>query len=194
MALSSQPRQIERIADKAKLSQKSLDPNIILLHAGTNDLNMSPPIDPEHAPDRLGALIDQLILDSPDAAILVAQIIHAANAKTEALIQIYDVDIARVVVRRAKAGCKVFLVDMRSITAADLVDGLHPTDAGYQKMADLWFKAIQEVSHKGWIKAPITSNPRRLYPAPRTSLPPVSLLLAMAASLVLVRAAAVPRP
>ncbi|KAL8689816.1 MAG: hypothetical protein Q9224_004554, partial [Gallowayella concinna] len=151
--------QISQIAAQAKLVQHSLDPNIVLLHAGTNDLNESPAIDPSHAPDRLGALIDQIIADGPDAVVLVAQIINAANANTESLIQKYNNAIPGVVSQRAKAGHKVMVVDMRGITSADLKDGLHPNEAGYQKMADVWFKGIQAASNKGWIKAPSTPDP-----------------------------------
>ncbi|KAL9627089.1 MAG: hypothetical protein Q9204_006817 [Flavoplaca sp. TL-2023a] len=77
---------ILQIADKAKRSQRSLDPNIILLHAVVSDI--------------------------------------------------------------------------RSITVADLKDGLHPNDAGYQKMADIWLKGIQEASNKGWIQAPNSPEPK----------------------------------
>lgn len=154
MILFSQQFQITQIAEKAKQYMPDLDPNIILLHAGTNDLNESPAIDPPHAPDRLGGLIDQLIGDAPDAAILVAQIIHAHEPRTETLINPYNDAIPGVVDQRVKNGHKVMVVDMRSITEADLKDGLHPNDAGYQKMADLWFTGIQQAADKGWIKAP----------------------------------------
>lgn len=157
--------QISQIAEKAKRSQHSLDPNIILLHAGTNDLNESPPIDPSQAPDRLGALIDQIIADSPDAIVLVAQIINAANPATESLIQVYNNAVPGEVKRRADSGHKIMVSDFRSITAADLKDGIHPTDAGYQKMADIWFKGIQEAAQKGWIKAPKTPDPKLGLPA-----------------------------
>ncbi|KAI4262170.1 MAG: hypothetical protein L6R42_002647 [Xanthoria sp. 1 TBL-2021] len=156
---------ISQIAEKAKRSQHSLDPNIILLHAGTNDLNESPPVDPSQAPDRLGALIDQIIADSPDAIILVAQIINAANPATESLVQAYNNAVPGEVKRRADSGHKIMVSDFRSITAADLKDGIHPTDAGYQKMADIWFKGIQEAAQKDWIKAPKTPDPKLGLPA-----------------------------
>ncbi len=138
--------QISQIADKAKSSPKSLDPNIILLHAGTNDLNMGPPIDPNHAPDRLGALIDQLIQTSPDAVILVAQIINSASAQTQALIEKYNDAIPAVVAQRAGSH-HVAVVNFRnSLLPTDYADSLHPNDGGYRKMADIWFRAIQDAA------------------------------------------------
>ena len=115
-------------------------------------------MDPVHAPDRLGALIDQLIADGPDAVILVAQIINAANAQTESLIRKYNDAIPGVVALRAKSH-KVAVVDMQSVKASDLADGVHPTDAGYKKMADIWFMAIRDAAHKGWIKLPEGPEP-----------------------------------
>ncbi|KAL8974023.1 MAG: hypothetical protein Q9197_001743 [Variospora fuerteventurae] len=146
---------INQIAKKAKLTQAFLRPNIVLVHAGTNDLNMGPPIDPDHAPDRLGALVDHLISYGPeDTVILVAQIIDAANAKTRALIRKYNDAIPGMVAQRA-ANNHVAVVDFRNaLSDSDNADGLHPNDVGYKKMGDIWFKAIQTAADKGWIKAP----------------------------------------
>lgn len=121
---------------------------------------MSPPIDPDHAPDRLGALIDQLIKYGADGTvILVAQIINAANAQTESLIQKYNDAIPGVVAQRAN-NHHVAVVDFRnSLQSSDYADGLHPNDNGYRKMGDIWFKAIQEAADKGWIKAPDGPEP-----------------------------------
>ncbi|KAI4198895.1 MAG: hypothetical protein LQ350_004960 [Teloschistes chrysophthalmus] len=148
---------IQQIGTKAQASERSLDPNIILVHVGTNDLNQ--PMDPDHAPDRLSALLDLLISEGSDPVILVAQIINCANQATEDRIQKFNEAVPGIVDQRAKAGHKVMVVDMRSITSADLKDGLHPTDAGYQKMADLWVKGIEQADAKGWIKAPKTARP-----------------------------------
>lgn len=48
---------------------------------------------------------------------------------------------------------------MSSIGAGYLVaDGIHPTEFGYQKMADLWYQGIKEIP-AGWLKAPIGTDP-----------------------------------
>ena len=38
----------------------------------------------------------------------------------------------------------------------DLADGRHPNDAGYVKMANVWFSGIQEVISKGLLTKPST--------------------------------------
>ncbi|KAL9059935.1 MAG: hypothetical protein Q9206_001254 [Seirophora lacunosa] len=152
---------INQIAEKARLSQFFLRPNIILVHAGTNDLNSGPPIDPDHAPDRLGALVDQLIsYAAKDTVILVAQIIKAANAKTQSLIEKYNDAIPGVVARRA-GNNHVAVVNFRdALSDSDYADGLHPNDVGYKKMGEIWFKAIQTAADKGWIKVPEGPPPK----------------------------------
>jgi len=55
----------------------------------------------------------------------------------------------------------VHLVDMHSaVTTGDLIDGIHPTATGYDKMAATWFGALQSVS--GSIGTPGTSTARQI--------------------------------
>ena len=57
-------------------------------------------------------------------------------------------------------GAKLILVDMRSSAGplvTDLADGRHPNDAGYVKMANVWFSGIQEVVSKGLLTKPSTN-------------------------------------
>lgn len=51
-----------------------------------------------------------------------------------------------IVQRNTDAGKRVHLVDMHSaLTTADLIDGIHPTASGYDKMAAAWFAALRSV-------------------------------------------------
>ena len=125
-------------------------------------MNHDPPAASEPydtAPERLGALIDQCIQGSPNAVILVAQIVHSGNAATDSRIQTFNKAIPGVVAQRADAGHHITVIDMSSITAEYLKDDLHPNDAGYQKMGDLWLASIQAVSAENWIQAPAGPDP-----------------------------------
>lgn len=135
-------------------------PNVILLHAGTNDLNNPYPTDPySSAPDRLGSLIDEVVGACPDAAVLVAQIIGSANTDTQSRIDSFNSQVPGVVAQRANQGQHVMVVDMRSVTANDLSDGTHPTDAGYKMMADIWYNALSAADWDSWIQAPVGPDP-----------------------------------
>jgi len=116
-------------------------PRTVLLHAGTNDIQQNLELD--QAPARLAALIDKIRLGVPNADIFVAQIIPHADPVKEARIQTFNAAIPGIVASR---GSKVHLVDMHSaLTTADLADGVHPSAAGYDKMADVWYAALRSV-------------------------------------------------
>lgn len=128
---------------------------------GTNDMNPSVATEPmDQAPQRLGALIDQTIAQCPDATILVAQIINAADPTQEANTMTYDDAVPGIVQTRAAAGHHVLTVDFRSITAADLIDGVHPNAEGYAKMGNIWAAALQTIP-EGWLQAPVGPDPNR---------------------------------
>ncbi|MCJ1470176.1 hypothetical protein MMC07_008821 [Pseudocyphellaria aurata] len=130
-------------------------PNVVLLHAGTNDLNR--PVDPPGAPQRLGILIDKILKSCPDAVVLVAQIIPSKTPLIENRIEKFNADIATVISQRAKEGKHVLSVDMfDSFTELDFADSLHPNDRGYRKIAHKWAQAIEEADRIGWIKEPVS--------------------------------------
>lgn len=108
------------------------------------------------APDRLGNLIDEITAVCTDAAILVAEITPMWGQPGSRVIE-YNAAIPSVVAARVKEGRHVLTVNMSAhLTASDLRDGIHPTDGGYQKMADVWYAGIQQLSSMGWIKAPLS--------------------------------------
>ena len=134
-------------------------PNVVLLHAGTNDMNLNQ--DVAGAPDRLGSLIDQILAASPSATVFVALIIPSGNTATQANIINYNAAIPAVVAARYDAGHQVFLVDMYSqlIPSTDYTDDLHPNDGGYAKMGDTWVAAINYAYYElGWLN-PVTAIP-----------------------------------
>ena len=135
---------------------KTYKPNIIALHIGSNDLNGGYEV--STAPDRLAALIDQIVADEPDATVMVAQLIVNGVATTEARIQAYNAQIPAIVEARAKKGEHVLVVSMSSLTTADLQDKLHPNDTGYQKMAANWDTGVKKAIANGWIVDPIAGS------------------------------------
>lgn len=124
-------------------------PNVVLLHIGTNDLGQNYQV--STAPARLASLIDQIIADDPTVTVLVAQLIPNSTASVESDIVAYNTQIPAIVQARVNAGKHVSMVSMSALTTADLSDGLHPNDGGYQKMANAWDAGIQQVIADGWV-------------------------------------------
>jgi lysophospholipase L1-like esterase len=103
-------------------------PNVVLLHAGTNDLNRgNPSSEPDaQAPARLGALVDDVLKAVPQAVVIVAKIIPATNSGLAAKIKTFNNALNAVVAERVNKGSKVSLVDMNVLPLSELGDSLHP--------------------------------------------------------------------
>ncbi|KAI4211274.1 MAG: hypothetical protein LQ351_005958 [Letrouitia transgressa] len=142
------------INDITAVSDKSLPsrPNVVLVHAGTNDILQDKDID--KAPERLGNLIDHVLGTAKDAVVLVAQILPCSKPGAFDKFVTYNVRIANMLNQKQVAGKKVLKVWM-PVTTDDLVDAIHPNDAGYHKMAQAWIKGLQRAADKGWIGKPV---------------------------------------
>jgi len=106
----------------------AMKPNVVLLHAGTNDLNR-PEKDQEtwaDAPKRLGSLLDHVLEVVPDALVIVARIIQAENQQTAKNVKVFNEAVPGVAKQRAQKGYKVTTVNQSVVGATELVDGLHP--------------------------------------------------------------------
>ncbi|MFD7660969.1 RICIN domain-containing protein [Actinosynnema sp. NPDC059797] len=123
---------------------RNTNPRTVLLHIGTNDILQNR--DVANAPARLSGLVDRITATAPNADVLVATIIPLANAGQEAAARTYNAAIPGIVRAKAAAGKRVHLVDMHAaLTTADLIDGIHPTATGYDKMAATWYAALRAI-------------------------------------------------
>ncbi|KAL8802009.1 MAG: hypothetical protein Q9182_004086 [Xanthomendoza sp. 2 TL-2023] len=142
------------IQDVSSVAGDSLPsrPNVVLIHVGTNDLLTNNNI--EQAPDRMGALIDHVLAVATDAVVLVAQILPSSRDGAFDNFVRFNARVASVINQKQNQGKKVMKVWM-PVTTDDLVDGIHPGDAGYNKMAQAWIKGLQRAADKGWIGTPV---------------------------------------
>lgn len=127
------------------------DPEIILLMIGTNDIILNNQI--ATAPDRLSSLISKISNKTtglkPNAKLIVGQIVPSYESVTQgSRTRAYNTGVADVVLNHQTLGENVSLVDMYFALnpTTDLADGLHPNDAGYAKMANVWFQGIKVVT------------------------------------------------
>ena len=144
---------IDQIAGLINGELSLYQPNVVLLDIGINDLGQNYQV--STAPSRLVSLIDQIIAADPNVTVLVAQLIPNSTAWVETDVQNFNSQIPGIVQARVNAGKHVSMVSMSSLTTADLSDGLHPNDGGYQKMADNFDAGVKQVISQGWV-APIS--------------------------------------
>ena len=115
---------------------ETYQPDIILLHIGSNDLRHGRGV---YARDNLSALLDEILARLPDVRIIVAQIIPTRWG-SEVDHRIYNEAIPSVA---ASKGERVSVVDMRDILIkSDFMTLYHPNTSGYDKMARAWEAAI----------------------------------------------------
>jgi hypothetical protein len=110
-------------------------PAIILLMAGTNDIYGS---DPANAPKRLGTLLDKITSMAPDALLVVAQLTPLPNFTSA--VMTFNQALPALVSARVTAGKHIMLVDMSGTMISS--DSVHPNEAGYTHMGQVWYTAI----------------------------------------------------
>jgi lysophospholipase L1-like esterase len=142
---------IERIAGIAGQRLAEYEPDVVLLHAGTNNITRSE--DPVSAAAKLSDLIDVVHSRVPAAHVFVARIVGTAVKSETPANRAYNAMIPEIV--RAK-GPKVHLVDQSTVTGLDIYDAHHPNEFGYRKMAYNWYEAMRTTLHPEW---PGTGNP-----------------------------------
>ncbi|EME79443.1 carbohydrate esterase family 3 protein [Pseudocercospora fijiensis CIRAD86] len=142
---------INKILAHVMKNRRLLDrPNLVLIHAGTNDMNDSPENAPwTQAHLRLGAMVDEVLCQVPEAVVIISKIIR--NDWQQARTDEYNAKLPQVVADRRKAGYKVLLADHSAITPGP--DKTHPSDAGYKQMAANWMETLDTIP-AGWIQEP----------------------------------------
>jgi autotransporter-associated beta strand protein len=124
-------------------------PTAVLLLGGINDVAGSSNVSVPTALARLDALVGDIFALRPDTTVFVSNLTPitgtpATNYGTK--VTDFNAGVPAIVATYAGQGRKAYLVDMYSALsnpAADIgADGIHPTQAGYDKMATTWFGAL----------------------------------------------------
>jgi lysophospholipase L1-like esterase len=141
--------QIQPLAGMVDAAVAAADPDIILLHIGTNNLyqGMGPAV-----PGQLEDMLDQIVEAAPDALVVVAQITPLGGQFGANGVDQYNATMPAMVQERVDAGQHLLLVNMNAAfraananVAGLLADGIHPNATGYGIMADTWYTAIESV-------------------------------------------------
>src|SRR6185295_13727487 len=135
------------------------DPDVILLLIGVNDYNTHD--DDANAHIRLEGLVENLATNRPAAKIILANLLVTTSQPQDTEIQLtFNPYVPAIATNQEAMGRQVFFDDLRSaLTTADLADGLHPNQTGYNKMATNWFSNLtNHVSPLGTTNLPAISR------------------------------------
>ncbi len=127
------------------------DPDIILLLIGINDMfpTEARPIDPTDAGDKLTRLVERILEIDPDVHIFVASLVPINFEQAEPWPEYEAVNLMAEQIGTTEASDRITFVDMNRILApqmgtSDYFDGLHFSESGARKVAQVWFDALQE--------------------------------------------------
>ncbi|MFK8185844.1 MAG: PA14 domain-containing protein [Phormidesmis sp.] len=120
----------------------SAQPDIVLLHLGSNDMIQGQSVD--STIDDIIDIIDTLRTINPNVAVLLAQITPSVDSRGGQQIEALGNAIPSIVNARNTAESPIILVDQRTGFSAtdDTYDGLHPDQGGEIKMANRWYDAL----------------------------------------------------
>jgi len=127
-----------------KTSMVNNKPDVVLVMLGTNDIFGITPT--ERMQETMQKLIASIFEQDPNVTVVLASIppilkIQARNADVDA----YNKVLPGIVEKEKAAGHKIAFADIHSVLSepTDLCgDKVHPSQAGYQKMAALWYSVL----------------------------------------------------
>ncbi|EXA38473.1 hypothetical protein NW761_007141 [Fusarium oxysporum] len=144
-------------------------PNLILIHAGTNDMNSNHRVSidgnhPQETTNRLKSMVEKMISKCPDATIIIGMITDVCDNKSyhfqRERTTIYRGHIAKLAAELSKDGSHVLAADFGPFDDTLLSDCVHPTQKGYEILGDWWYDFIHQIP-EGWIKDPVGPDPVR---------------------------------
>jgi lysophospholipase L1-like esterase len=116
--------------------------DVILLHIGTNDFDSSPS-GVEQILDEIDRFENE---NNMQILVILARIITLPSEAS--LISEFNNNIEAMANARIKNGDDIQIVDMENGAGlnyqADLIDNVHPNDCGYEKMANVWYRALTQ--------------------------------------------------
>lgn len=134
-------------------------PNVVLINAGTNDCRLN--LDITKAGDRMQQMIEAILKDKAmeKATIILSTLIPSNQKEVKAHRDAVNEQYRKLVTTMSKKGTLIRLAEMEKAltwpedyTVDGKADDTHPSDAGYAKMAKIWYEAIKDAHHDGVIK------------------------------------------
>jgi beta-lactam-binding protein with PASTA domain/lysophospholipase L1-like esterase len=116
-------------------------PDIVLLHIGTNDITAG-----NQNADKVNAILNVIdayeVASGKNVTVILALIIDRVPHSSATTI--YNNDVNSMAMSRIANGDHIVIVNMQNALnyATDMTDEVHPNDNGYAKMANVWFDAL----------------------------------------------------
>ncbi|TGJ80218.1 hypothetical protein E0Z10_g8531 [Xylaria hypoxylon] len=143
---------IDQVHTKANAAVPKYKPNLVLVNVGTNDCSGN--VDLANAGKRMSNLLDSVYKGSPRATVILSTLLIRSDEEKQECVVNLNSQFKTVAAAQRENGRRLVVVDMQppaGPTTTELVDGTHPTEAGYAKMAAIWFNGIKEADKAGFL-------------------------------------------
>ncbi|KAH6879527.1 SGNH hydrolase-type esterase domain-containing protein [Thelonectria olida] len=143
---------LDQIEKKARRSVDTLLPNVFTINAGSNDCIQG--FQMNLFGERMSHMLEYLWRTSPLSTVVLSTLLVNANKEINSRALHANSQLRDLVESKAAEEKRIVLADMHSFEGpqlGELVDGTHPNDEGYKKMAVIWFNAIQNAQAKGFL-------------------------------------------
>ncbi|KAI1177242.1 carbohydrate esterase family 3 protein [Nemania sp. FL0916] len=144
---------IDQVHTRAKAAVPKYKPNLVLINAGTNDCTDN--VDIANAGKRMSSLLDDVYNGSTRATVILSTLLVRADPNEQKCVLNLNSQFKSVAAAQKAKGRRIILVDMQppaGPTVSMLADGTHPNDAGYAKMASIWFNGIKQADSAGFLQ------------------------------------------
>lgn len=135
---------LDQIDQRARRSVPTLLPNVFTINAGSNDCIQDYQLG--HFVQRMDDMLEHLWQTVPTSTVILSTLLVNADREVNSRVSLVNDHIRDLVSTKAGEHKNIALADMRTAEGPqlrDLVDGTHPNDEGYKKMAVIWFNAIR---------------------------------------------------
>lgn len=143
---------LDQIETKARRSVATSLPNVFTINAGSNDCIQNYQL--EDFGKRMGNMLEYLWQNSPSSTVILSTLLVNADKEVNSRVLFINDQIRGLAKLKAAAQKRIVLADMHRSNGpqvGDLVDGTHPGDVGYEKMASIWLTGIHAASLRGFI-------------------------------------------
>jgi len=146
---------VKQIEAKARRSVPRALPNLFTVNAGSNDCIQD--LDLRSASQRVTDLLEFLWGASPNSTVILSTLLVSCDDNTQSRVLRWNDALHELVRQDGFQNKRLVLVDMHGPDGPqrdDLVDGTHPNDDGYVKMAKIWHHGVGVAMAKGFLQPP----------------------------------------
>ncbi|KAI1826285.1 hypothetical protein F4861DRAFT_100555 [Xylaria intraflava] len=157
---------IKVLHEKALDAVPAMQPNLIVINAGSSDCFQENEWGSAHGFDYTRDLADFLLAASPRATIILSTLITSTNEVYERCIKSMNAQIRQVAHDLRREGKPVILSEQhydqglpdRVTHSVMKDDAMHPTFEGWAMMGEIYKRDIRDADAKGWILAPVDNG------------------------------------